>query len=221
MSEETVIESRGVEERVFTITDVELRGGDDGLVTLAGYASTFNNPYPVQDRWGQYAETILPGAWSDTVARAGNIHLMVAHGGIPIPLASTKAGSLRLAEDSHGLAFESELNPKKSGLHGDVAYAVESRAMDEMSVGMRIPAGGDRWSDSNTERFISQADLIEISVLARGANPNTTAGLRNEDLLAEIRHLQDLLAERGEVTETAERHLAGLRAELFKRRYLT
>lgn len=221
MSDNT--EDRGLEQRSFTITDVELRAaGDDGMVTLAGYASTFNDPYSVHDRFGAFSETILPGAWENTLStRASKIHLLVGHGAIPIPLASSRAGSLRLSEDSHGLAFEADINPQRSGLHQDVAYAVESRAMDEMSVGMQIPTGGDRWNDENTQRWISRADLIEISVLSRGANANTTAGVRSEDLLAEIRHLQTMLEAQG-ANETAERHVVGLMSELArlnKRRY--
>ena len=220
--DQTHIEARGVEEREYTITEVECRGKDDGTVTIAGYASTFNDPYHVRDRWGAFNETILPGAWKDTIQRA-DIHLLVGHGAIPIPLAATGAGSLRLGEDSHGLEFEADLNPQRSSIHGDVAYAVETGAMRQMSVGMNIPEGGDRWTDGNSERFISRADLVEISVLTRGANSNTSAGLRNEELMAEIRELRDMLSERGEVTDVADRHMQGLLAELSKlnkRRYI-
>ena len=218
-SEETVVEPRpreGREERVYTLEDVEVRGADDGKVVLAGYASTFNDPYPVRDQWGAFEETILPGAWSEAITKTPTIPLLVGHRVDDIPLAATRAGTLQLAEDTHGLLWTAELNPARSSRHADVVYAVESRAMDEMSVGMRVPPGGDRWSAGNSERWISQANLMEISVLWRGANPHTSAAMRaEEDLLAEIRSLRDQLAER-EISETAERHLAGLYVEMAR-----
>jgi HK97 family phage prohead protease len=215
------VESRGLEQRAFTLDEVELRAGKDGLLTLAGYASTFNDPYKVHDRYGSFDETILPGSWDDTLRGAGNIHLLVAHGAHPVPLASTRAGTLRLDPDSHGLGYEADIVPQRSSIHAEVAFAVERRDMDEMSVGMRIPADGDRWNDAQTERYISRADLIEISVLSRGANPSTSAGIRNEELLAEIRRLETML-DGVETSRAVDRHLAGLTEALArsaKRRY--
>lgn len=212
---------RGIEQRKFSITDIEVRANKNGMVTLAGYASTFNQPYAVRDRWGEFDETVQPGTWTDTIAdRSNKIHLLIGHGQNPIPLASNRV-NLRLSEDARGLPWEADLNPTRSQLHGDIAYAVEAGIMDEMSVGMNVVA--DRWNEAQTERSISQADLIEISLVSRGANPNTSAATRSEDILAEIRHLQGMLLERGEQTDTTERHLHGLyeeMARLNRRRYI-
>lgn len=210
----TVIAPRGTmdqpEERQFSLAEFEIREQPNGNVILAGYASTFNQPYGVRDKYGEFDETILPGAWSRTIANRGSkIHLLVGHGAIPIPLAATRAGTLKLWEDTHGLGYEAELAPRESPLHQDVAYAVRSRAMDEMSVGMRVPEGGDRWNADQSERHISEATLVEISVLPRGANPNTEAMMRGDDIIGEIRRLESMLQQRTGMTyEAAQRQLA-------------
>jgi phage head maturation protease len=65
MSEDVrVTEKRGFEERQFAVSEVELRDGETTAPVLHGYASTFNEPYVVHDKFGQFEETILPGAWT-------------------------------------------------------------------------------------------------------------------------------------------------------------
>ncbi len=175
-----------------TISEFEARQQSDGSWKVGGYASTFNDPYEVHDRFGTFTETILPGTWDRTLAERGHkIQLLESHGGLPY--ASTKAKSLRLSTDSHGLAWEAHLS-KDSTRAQDLGVGIRDGYIDEMSVGMRIPASGDSWSDDMNERHISEASLLEISVVARGANPNTEAAMREQELLAEIRELRSAMA---------------------------
>jgi HK97 family phage prohead protease len=191
-----------------SISEFEIRAADNGGWTLHGYASTFNDPYSVTDRFGTFTETILPGAWDRSLANRGHkIHLLASHGGLP--LASTNARTMRLETDKRGLAFDAELAPD-SPTAQSVASAVNRGDADEMSVGMNVPKGGDTWANSGDvlERSISEASLLEISVVARGANPNTQAAMREAELLAEIRELQHMLAERDERYDPNELRLA-------------
>ncbi len=189
------------------ITEMEARQASDGSWTVAGYASTFNDPYQVRDAHGTFSETILP------------LHDSLPHG-------STKARNLTLTPDPHGLGYEWKPNPERSDSM-NIARGIADGSIDEMSVGMRIPDGGDAWDGD--QRSISEATLMEISVVARGANPNTEAGVREEQILAEIRKLEGMLvsprAELAEVTnedvEDAQwriRHIENL-SRLYRLRF--
>jgi HK97 family phage prohead protease len=212
--------SVGTETRA--ITEMEARQGADGTWTVGGYASTFNDPYKVRDQYGTFDETIMPGAWDRSLQNRGHkIQLLALHDSLPH--GSTKARNLTLAPDKHGLGFEWKPNPERSDSM-NIARGIADGSIDEMSVGMRIPDGGDSWDGD--QRSISEATLMEISVVARGANPNTTAGMREEKILAEIRKLEGLMnSERVETVTDDEqdaewriRHIENL-SRLYKLRF--
>jgi hypothetical protein len=161
--------------RAWQIEQVETRDADGG-VTFRGYASVFNHPYDVHDRFGTFTETVVPGAFTRSLANRGHkIHMLVQHGGVP--LASTSSGTLQLREDDHGLAVEASLAPE-SPLAMTVISAVRRGDMDEMSFGFSVPEGGDQWNDDWSERTVSEAKLFEVSVVDRGANDRTEAMIR-------------------------------------------
>ncbi len=173
------------------VNETEARQESDGSWKIGGYASTFNDPYEVHDRFGTFTENILPGTWDRTLSERGHkIQLLATHDGLPY--ASTKAKNLRLGTDKHGLEWEAKL-PPDSPRSQDLGVGIRDGFIDEMSVGMRVPALGDSWNDDMSERNISEASLLEISVVARGANPNTEAAMREKELLAEIRELRSMM----------------------------
>lgn len=201
------------EERFFAVENVEIRDEQSGPV-MHGYATTFNQPYTVRDKYGIFEETMKPTAFDRTLANRGDkIHLLVAHGGIP--LAATHSRTLELTVDERGLKYSAGLD-MRSPLAQTVASAVERRDMDEMSIGFQIPKGGDTWNAEQTERSINEAKLFELSVLPRGANPNTEAGMRAEDIVAEIRRLELIL----DVTPADSREIAMQAVEAKRTRYL-
>jgi HK97 family phage prohead protease len=204
-----------------TVAQFDARQQSDGSWKLGGYASTFNDPYDVHDRFGTFSETILPGTWDKTLTERGHkIQLLASHDGLPY--ASTKSKSLRLSTDTHGLEWEARLSADSPRAQ-DLGVGIRDGYIDEMSVGMRVPEVGDRWSDDMTERHISEATLLEISVVARGANPNTEASMREQELLAEIRELRNLMAqdpvELDDQPVVLDTNIDDLRALLTKREY--
>jgi hypothetical protein len=73
---------------------------------LTGYAARFN----AETDLGEFIEVIRPGAFTRTLAAAtaGNIRAIYEHDGKSL-LGRLGAGTLRLSEDSEGLAFELDL----------------------------------------------------------------------------------------------------------------
>lgn len=124
---------------------------------LEGYAATFGTEARIAD----FAETIAPGAFSASLATGGDILALVDHDPTRL-LARTRSGSLRLSEDSKGLAFEIDAPDTQSGR--DVLALAERGDLGGMSFAFTVPPGGDRWE--GRKRELRAVNLREISVVS-------------------------------------------------------
>ena len=209
----------GTQYRSFDLTSAEFRDDSPGDgFTFVGVASVVGASYPVRDKYGEFSETISEGAFDKTLAevenrakkaeKAGDVNdvaLFINHRATDVPMASTYAGTLKLAADPN-LTATANLDPVRS----DVVIArsaVQRKELREMSIGFRVPKGKDDWNDDFTERLIHEVALDEVSIVRRGANPHTTASMRSLlDMLEENEELDEdelrrVLARRGYVLE--------------------
>ncbi len=140
----------GVEHRAIA---VELRAAGRQLV---GYAATFGTPAQI----GGFSESIAPGAFRSTLAASGKDVLALVDHDPSRLLARTASGTLRLREDTRGLAFEIDLPDTQLGR--DLLALAERRDLGGMSFGFR-PLD-EAWP-SRTQRELRAVDLVEISVV--------------------------------------------------------
>jgi HK97 family phage prohead protease len=156
---------------------------------IEGYAATFGSMANI----GSYQERIAPGAFR--AALAGDVLAMLDHDPGKV-LGRTRSGTLKLSEDSKGLAFSLDLPDTQAGR--DVQALAERGDLGGMSFGFRVPAGGESWQ-GNT-RTLRAIDLREISVVqAWPAYPDTELALRalKLDRAAQSRRRRIILAESG------------------------
>lgn len=150
---------------------------------IEGYAATFGT----EARLGGFTEVIAPGAFRG--ALAGDVLAMLDHDPGKV-LGRTKSGTLRLSEDSRGLAFSLDLPDTQAGR--DVQALAERGDLGGMSFGFRVPDGGESWQ-GNT-RTLRSIDLREISVVqAWPAYPDTEIALRALRLGAEAQRRRRVL----------------------------
>jgi len=140
---------------------IEVRASRSGR-RLEGYAALFNRPTVIG---GSFTETILPGTFrrsleGDLLDRP-DIVALVDHDRSRL-LARTRSGTLRLAEDSKGLAFDLDVPDTQTGK--DILALAERGDLGGMSFGFLIPEGGDSWQ-GRKKRELRQVDLREISVV--------------------------------------------------------
>lgn len=176
------------EQRDFHVTPVEVRDGAEGSLTFSGVASVVDTPYEVTDMFGSFTETMRAGAFKRTLNNSDDIRLLVNHEGVPI--ARTKSGTLQLSTDPN-LRVTAKLDVANPTVQ-ELRSAMKRGDIDQMSIGMRIPKGGDEWNKTGTERTIHEAKLSDVSVVTYPASMSTTASLRSqlksiEPLLAELR----------------------------------
>jgi HK97 family phage prohead protease len=145
---------------------LELRARDR---KLEGYAARFN----VEARIADFVEVIAPGAFSASLKSGRDVLGLVDHDPSKV-LARTRSGTLKVAEDSAGLAFELQVPDTTAGR--DALALAERGDLGGMSFGF-LPVG-EKW-DGN-RRTLTAIDLREISVVsAWPAYPETTVNARS------------------------------------------
>ena len=168
-----------VETRRITFNEFELRAAPQGNgMTFSGYAAVFNSdsePLP-------FIERIAPGAFAKSLKSRNNIRMYMNHDS-SLLLATTRAKTLRLQEDSKGLLVDADLPDTTVGR--DLSVLMQRKDVDSMSFGFTVPQGGDRWSDDGSRRELKQIRLFEVSVVTGfPAYAATSASVRSFDALA-------------------------------------
>ncbi|MGE4324157.1 MAG: HK97 family phage prohead protease [Sphingobium sp.] len=136
---------------------------------IEGYAATFN----AEADLGAFRERIAPGAFRG--ALAGDILALLDHDPGNV-LGRTRSGTLRLSEDSRGLAFSLDLPDTRAGR--DVLELAQRNDLGGMSFGFTVPKGGESWQGET--RTLRAIDLKEISIVqAWPAYPDTEIALRS------------------------------------------
>lgn len=158
-----------IETRTNTTTFEVRELPDGGGMTFTGYAAVFNSPSePLPFR-----ETVAPGAFERSLKARNDIKLLWNHESGTV-LGSTRAGTLRLEEDSVGLRVSADLPDTQAGR--DAAYLIRRGDVDSMSFGFSVPAGGDEWSADGKERTLKSVRLFEASIVSVPAY-SATAGM--------------------------------------------
>ena len=152
---------------------VELRESQaEGGVRVVGYASTYDQPYPI---WGGpeaggFMETIAAGAFDKSVRERDDVRFLLNHDGVP--LARTKSGTMTLEADEIGLLVDADLDPGSPIVAG-LRSAMGRGDMDQMSFAFEVTQ--QQWSPDWSERRITEVRLFDVSVVTYPANDQTMA----------------------------------------------
>lgn len=171
-----------VETRRVQFSEFEVRSTTDDesdYMSFRGYAAVFNSPsQPLP-----FTETVMPGAFKKSLNSRNNIRMYLNHDSSML-LATTRAGTLRLQEDSKGLLVDADLPPTTVGR--DLSILMQRGDVDSMSFGFSVPRGGDKYSDDGTTRELKEVRLYEVSVVTGfPAYEATSASVRSLDILAQ------------------------------------
>ena len=171
------------------VADCELRAADSGAIEFHGYATVYDEWYPVGGgpERGGWNEIVAAGAAARTLNAKPDVRLLVNHDGLP--LARTRSGTLHLDEDKRGLIVSAPSLDAANPLVQQVRSAMERGDVDEMSFAFRVTR--QEWNDDYTERTIREFDLsvsgADVSIVTYPANPATVAQLRAAAKIDEAR----------------------------------
>lgn len=160
----------GTERRAYPVK-LEVRAQAGSTVTLEGYASITETGYEMWDWCGPYTEVMRSGAFTKTLSENPQTQLLLNHSGLA--MAYTRAGTLRLTEDSSGLAMAADVNTNRSDVR-DMVTAIEDGNVDEMSFAFQVLR--QQWSPDYDQRDITEVSINrgDVSVVNFGANPATS-----------------------------------------------
>ena len=149
---------------------------DGDAPIIEGYFSVFNTTY---DMGFGMSESIAPGAFSKSMGN--DVRALINHDSTLV-LGRTKAHTLELREDSHGLWGKITVNPN-DGDAMNLYERVKRGDVDQCSFGFNIVSEETDFRDDGTIHWtITEADLHEVSVCTFPAYEETAVSARKRDL---------------------------------------
>jgi HK97 family phage prohead protease len=180
-----------VERRTVEDARLQHRAEEDKPSRLVGYAAVFNVWTTLyQSPTLVVRERILPGAFRNAIAEGQDVRALINHDS-SLPLGRTRAGTLRLVEDSVGLYFECDLPDTQ--VARDVAENVRLKNLSSCSFAFVPRSGGEtvttRTEDGVTYQDveISDVDLYDVSVVTYAQYESTSVSLRAQQLADQAR----------------------------------
>lgn len=156
-------------------TEFKIRENTEDLV-IEGYFSVFNSNY---DIFPGASESIAPGAFTNTLGN--DVRALINHDTTMV-LGRTKAGTLELKEDSHGLWGSIRVNPKDQDAM-NLYERVKRGDVDQCSFGFEIVSEDtDYREDGSVHWTIKEVNLFEVSVCTFPAYEETSVKARERDL---------------------------------------
>src|SRR5260221_5828155 len=159
-------------ERRIQAAELRLVGAKE-LSKIAGHAAKFD---VLSEDLGGFRERIAPGPFAKTIQSA-DIRALFNHDA-NIVLGRNKAGTLRLSEDSAGLAFEVDA-PQTQLVRDMVLAPIQRGDINQCSFGFYTVQ--DKWAklDGNWVRTLLEVELFDVSPVTYPAYPQTEVAVRS------------------------------------------
>lgn len=146
---------------------------ENGELYIEGYFAVFNSIYEIAPG---LTESISPGSFSD--ALGGDIRALTNHD-TTLVLGRTKAGTLELREDGHGLWGRVRINREDSDAM-NLYHRVQRGDVDQCSFGFRILEEDVEYREDSSVHFtIRKVELYEVTVATFPAYEETAVAARN------------------------------------------
>jgi HK97 family phage prohead protease len=162
---------------VRVLKGAEIRASEDGKL-ITGYGAVYGQ---MSDDLGGFREVILPGAFTRCLGESPDVRCLFNHDSNLI-LGRTKAGTLRLGEDPHGLSYECDAPETQAGK--DVLTSIRRRDIDQCSFAFSVNKQTwreEKGADGSSEviRELADVDLYDVSPVTYAAYPQTSVSARS------------------------------------------
>ena len=148
---------------------------DDENPTIEGYFAVFNSLYEIAPGM---TESVKPGAFSRSLA--GDIRALTNHD-TTLVLGRTKAHTLELREDEHGLWGKISINPKDADAM-NLYERVRRGDVDQCSFGFEIVGEETDFRDDGSVHWtITDVNLFEVSACTFPAYQETNIAARSAE----------------------------------------
>jgi HK97 family phage prohead protease len=151
---------KNFELRFVTDAPVEMRGMPGPGAVISGHGAVFD---VWADIGGQFDERVMLGAFKKTIAEA-DIRGLINHEPTLI-IGRNRAGTMRLAEDAIGLAYEIDLPETSYAL--DLAKSIERGDVTQSSYSFAVPKDKDKW-EVDRANGIAKRTIFEVMLFDTG-----------------------------------------------------
>lgn len=157
-----------------TPTEFITREDGDNL-SIEGYFAVYDSNYDIAPG---LSESIAPGAFTSSMS--GDIRALINHD-TTLVLGRTKAGTLTLRDDSHGLWGHVDINPKDVDAM-NLYERVKRGDIDQCSIGFNIRSEDtDIREDGSIHWTLSDVELFEVSCCTFPAYQETNISARTAE----------------------------------------
>jgi len=200
-----------MEHKSLALADAQFKlEADDS--TFVGYASTFGNV-------DSYGDTIVKGAYRDTLTKNGLPRMFFNHKADAVPIGKW----VKAEEDDYGLLLTGEFTPGNA-LAQEVKAALKHGTVDSLSIGYRLKKGD--YEDTPAGRTIKNVSYLgETSIVTFPADKFARVDLSSVksygDEIKQIETLRDFeyfLRDAGNFSKGAAQALTARAKELFSLR---
>ena len=167
--------------QIRSVTTEFMTREDGDNLAIEGYFAVFNSNYDIAPGM---SESIAPGAFASSIS--GDIRALINHD-TTLVLGRTKANTLQLREDSHGLWGHIDINPN-DGDAMNLYNRVKRGDVDQCSFGFDIRSEDtDIREDGSIHWTIKDVELYEVSCCTFPAYTETNISARVDDRNAIIK----------------------------------
>jgi HK97 family phage prohead protease len=140
---------------------------------ITGYAAVFNQRTQL---WPGFYEEVAPGAFAKSI-QADDVRALINHDP-NLLLGRTKAETLLLSEDAHGLKYK--IIPPDTTYAKDLAVSLKRKDITQSSFGFNIVDHSERKDEKTGDRTITlkEVKLYDVSPVTFPAYPGTEAHVR-------------------------------------------
>lgn len=156
----------------------QIRMDPSGDKRLKGYAVVFNS---LSLNLGGFKERILPDAVTRTLSEALDVRALVDHDSSKI-IGRTRAGTLRLRSDGHGLAVE--IFPPQTTAARDIMESIDRGDVTGMSFAFRTLEDDWHMEDGEIVREVLDMTISEVSIVSFPAYPSTDVQVAQRSMQA-------------------------------------
>lgn len=161
--------------QIRSVTTEFMTREDGDNLAIEGYFAVFNSNYDIAPGM---SESIAPGAFASSIS--GDIRALINHD-TTLVLGRTKANTLQLREDSHGLWGHIDINPNDVDAM-NLYNRVKRGDVDQCSFGFDIRSEDtDIREDGSIHWTIKDVELYEVSCCTFPAYTETNISAREHD----------------------------------------
>ena len=200
-----------IERCAYALDSIKIEQREDGKARIVGHASVFNS---LSEDLGGFREQVVPGAFAEAIEK-DDVRGLFNHD-VNIVLGRNRSGTLRLSEDTRGLAIDIEA-PDTQLVRDMVLAPIARGDVTQMSFAFMVRPNGQDWAkddDGVWVRTIKRVRLFDVSPVTFPAYPATDVGLR--ELRAYIEAHPDADVPRGDLFVGAALRAAALELELAR-----